>query len=70
MAVGEREIQQQHYSEKGGHKVRSEFWRRVRRSSSDLQRMLNYPPRLLPLPKEVAFMVKRDMPRNPKDGRR
>ena len=58
-----------HYSEKGGHKERSDFWREVRKL---VGRSLNYSPHnLLPqsLPIEQVYLVRRQMFRGPRDGR-
>ncbi|MBI4038091.1 hypothetical protein HY387_00350 [Candidatus Daviesbacteria bacterium] len=64
-----------HYSNKGGHKERSKFWKGVNRLAGRLPDTMVYSPRRLvvvplPLTVEQAHIIKRDMPRFPRDGRR
>jgi len=59
-----------HYSEKGGHKERSDFWKDVRRM---VGRSLHYSPNNFEpqsLPTDQAYLIRRNMFRDPKDGRR
>lgn len=62
-----------HYSEKGGHKERSDFWKDIRKMVGRSYRYLpnqdiNLTPQ--PLPWEDAFNIRRSMLRDPRDGRR
>ena len=59
-----------HYSEKGGHKERSDFWKEVDRVARDLGRFFNYNPRFQTIPIEQAYIIRRNMFRDPRDGRR
>lgn len=49
-----------HYSEKGGHQERGQFWRSI----GKLGRAIHYSPT-----KEIAWLIKRDMPRHPRNGK-
>jgi len=62
-----------HYSEKGGHKERSDFWKDVRKMIERSYKYspnqnLNFAPQSLP--PEEAFNIRRGMLRDPRDGRR
>jgi len=46
-------------------KERSEFWQDVKKLGKELGRDMNYSPT-----KEATWLIRRDMPRNPRDGRR
>jgi len=50
-----------HYSEKGGHKERSDFWK-------DVKKVVNLSPEALSI--EKAYLIRRSMLRDPRDGRR
>ena len=50
-----------HYSEKGGHKERSDFWK-------DVKKVVNISPEALSI--ETAYLIRRSMLRDPRDGRR
>ena len=58
-----------HYSEKGGHKERSNFWKDVQKM---IGRSFSYSPHnLVPqsLPIEQAYLIRRQMFRDARDGR-
>lgn len=57
-----------HYSEKGGHKERSDFWKDVDQIAQDLARLFSYNPRQA-MPVEQAYLMRRQMFRSPRDGR-
>lgn len=59
-----------HYSEKGGRKEGSDFWKGVDRVAKDLGRLFNYNPRFQAIPVEQAYLIRRQMFRGPRDGRR
>jgi hypothetical protein len=57
-----------HYSNKGGHKERSEHWRAVDKIAKLLGRDFNYSPSDR-TPKDVAHIIRRSMNRNPRSGK-
>lgn len=50
----------EHYSNRGGHRERSEFWKDIRRVAKNL----TYSPT-----KELRWLIRRDMQRVPRDGK-
>lgn len=49
-----------HYSDKGGHQERGQFWKSI----AKLGHVIHYLPT-----KEIAWLIKRDMPRHPRNGK-
>lgn len=56
-----KDFENKHYSDKGGHKERSDFWKAARRIDP---RLVYHPNR------ELSWLIKRDMPRMPREGKR
>jgi hypothetical protein len=58
-----------HYSEKGGHKQRSEFWRSVKDLEQQMSKSFRISPVERSLAREQAQLIRRTMFRDPRDGR-
>jgi len=50
-----------HYSDSGGHKERSQFWKELRKIARETE---NYSPT-----KELQWLIRRNMQRVPRDGK-
>lgn len=61
-----------HYSEKGGHQARGFFWKAVKRFPwlGESRMLVNMPVDNMGLVAENRWLIKRNMFRDPKSGRR
>ncbi len=59
-----------HYSEKGGHQARGNFWKDVDQLARAMGRMRLFSPDVTGVGRQTAFMIRRTMFRDPQDGRR
>ncbi len=60
----------EHYSDKGGHKERSDHWKSVDKIAKLIERNFTYSPYMqLSMVREQAHIIRRQMRRDPQDGR-